>query len=66
MELFFDGGFDGSYQTISGPPWATPSDLSPSSYQISPFHDIAAVSLTNGITEAFVVTADGAIVEYSN
>jgi hypothetical protein len=66
MELFFDGGFDGSYQTISGPPWATPSDLPPSSYQISPFHDIAAVSLTNGITEAFVVTADGAIVEYSN
>ena len=34
MELFFKGGFDGSYPTISGPPWGTPSDLPPR-YQVS-------------------------------
>jgi hypothetical protein len=66
MELFFDGGFDDSYQTLAGPPWGTPSDLPGAGNQPSPHHNIATVSLASGVTEAFVVSMDGAIVEYSN
>jgi hypothetical protein len=52
MELFYAGGFDNSYQTLSGPPRAGPSDLPASGYPLGTFHNIAAVHLTSGVSEA--------------